>query len=219
MGARLSLALRSRAVGKLHATVHDGYGANETGPISVVDADGAGDILPDVEVEVVDDEGKVLPDGELGRIRVRSASQISGYLEPEHDRRYLQGGWFDTGDMGKIVSPRRLLVLGRPDAMLNVGGLKVAAEEIEDLLMRGAIAGDSAVCTIPGPDGIHELYVAVVDAPGDDSQLATAVGRHLGGNFGHIRILRLNKIPRGSGGKVLRLELARLVASLVGQAR
>jgi acyl-CoA synthetase (AMP-forming)/AMP-acid ligase II len=218
MGARLPDSLRNRAVERLGAVVHDGYGANETGPISVVDANGQGDVLPGVEIRIVNDAGEPLRFGEVGHIWVRSHSQITGYLEPEHSKRYLHDGWFDTGDLGKQSSSRLLQVLGRPDAMLNIGGLKVASEEIEDLLITQQVAKDIAVCALPDAEGIQELYVALVDPAGGDAHLMASIAHHLGANFGHIRVVRFARIPRGAGGKIQRNELQRLLQEVVGRS-
>jgi long-chain acyl-CoA synthetase len=213
MGARLPAALRSSAVARLGAVIHDGYGANETGPIAVVNVDGVGHILPGVDIKIVDQTGNMVPFGDVGIIRARSHSQITGYLESAHNAQYLREGWFDTGDIGRQPSSRLLQVIGRPDAMLNIGGLKVAAEEIEDLLIQAQIARDAAVCGIAFNGGIAEIYLALEDPLGSDAEIMAAAGKHIGSNLGRIHIVRISKVPRGAAGKILRAEVARLIES------
>jgi fatty-acyl-CoA synthase len=92
--------------------------------------------LRGVDVRVVDPEtGEELPIGERGEITLRSPGLFERYHnDPEKTAHAMRGGWFHTGDLGRVDEDGRLTFLGRLKDMLKVGGENVAALEIEAYL-------------------------------------------------------------------------------------
>jgi fatty-acyl-CoA synthase/O-succinylbenzoic acid--CoA ligase len=211
LGARLGIALRDRAVGRLGVEMQNVYGSNEAGACLWIGSNEIGEVLPGVELEVVDDGGKPLPKGVPGVIRARAPEMSHAYLDAELTRERYRDGWFYTGDQGVLHGPRQVQLMGRIDALLNIGGVKIAPEEIEDLLQQDGLARDLAVCAMPDRDGIGELYIGIEGALLADEALMKRVGERLGLNFGSIHLVHVSAIPRSDRGKLQRVRLAEVI--------
>ena len=92
--------------------------------------------LPDMEIRIVNPEtGRVCDANEVGELQFRGDALFDGYYkEPELTRRSFDGGWFKSGDLGKIDENGRLIYSGRIKDMLKVGGENVSAVEVESFL-------------------------------------------------------------------------------------
>jgi acyl-coenzyme A synthetase/AMP-(fatty) acid ligase len=152
-GAPLGGALRAEILRRLASEVIDLYSLSEASSIAIVGADGVGTVLPNTEVAIIDETGAPVPDGTAGLIKVRNDTMLDGYVDdPEATARHFRDGWFITNDVGVVPAPGRLLVLGRYDDMLNLGGIKQLPFPIEERLRR--------------IDGVRE---AIVLGHGDDT--------------------------------------------------
>jgi o-succinylbenzoate---CoA ligase len=113
--------------------------------------------------------------GTGGRIRLAGPVLFSGYRgQPGLSAAALDGGWFETSDVGDIDAAGRLTVRGRADGMINTGGEKVAADEVA-----GALAGcpgvrEAAVAGRPDPEW-GELVTAIV-VPADPASPPSLAG-------------------------------------------
>ena len=109
-----------------------------------------------VRVRIVDDENRPLPPNQEGRIQVDGVNKASGYFKyPDAWRRKQNGEWLDTGDNGFLDEDGYLTYAGRIDDTINVGGLKVAPEEVEMELQALLNGRTYAVARIPDPLGIE----------------------------------------------------------------
>ncbi len=121
--------------------VSQAYGIIEVGlPIinfekSAEFPDAVGYALPDYQVEMLDDEGKILPPGETGHLAMRGPGMLDAYLEPPRRREeILKNGWFYTGDLASKRPDGLIRIEGRKKSMINVSGNKVFPEEVEAVL-------------------------------------------------------------------------------------
>ena len=90
---------------------------------------------PNVEIAVHDDQDRPLPTGRQGELVVRGGMVMKEYWkQPELTRQVLRGGWLRTGDHGFQDADGYLYLLGRDSDCVNVAGLKVNPEEIEQHL-------------------------------------------------------------------------------------
>ncbi len=104
--------------------------------------------------------------GEDGRIRISGTVLFSRYrLAPELTRAALQDGWFVTSDLGELDGGR-LVVRGRADDVINSGGEKVVAGEVEHVLRGCPGVGDAVVVGTPDPDWGERVTAMVVAAGG-----------------------------------------------------
>lgn len=141
--------------------------------------------------------------GEDGRLLLRSpfSSQVEGYIggPPAFDAK----GWFDTGDIARLTEDGVLMIEGRADNVINLGGSKFAAELIEKLVGQCPGVQISTAVRLQSPSGLApELGVAVVAGPNFD---AAAVRRFLAEKLhtsAEIRVIACPQLPSLPTGKV-----------------
>ena len=111
------------------------YGTNEVHHVSVVDANNVGTLFDDVRVMIADGAGMPLPFGQQGLICLKTETMTDGYIDaPDLTRATFVDGWYHTGDLGYQPSHETLVVLGRTDDMLNIGGVKIAPAQSRNAL-------------------------------------------------------------------------------------
>ncbi|MDT5039205.1 MAG: cyclohexanecarboxylate-CoA ligase [Actinoplanes sp.] len=121
-----------------------------------------GAVAPGVEVRVVDDESRSLTTGCEGELLVRGPERMLGYVDPEANRAALDdAGWFRTGDIGVVDGAGFVTITGRLKDVINRGGEKFSARDIEDLLAAHPSVRQAAV--VAGADArFGEVPVAFV---------------------------------------------------------
>jgi len=147
-GAPLPVSLAEEFEHKFGKRINNGYGSteskivalNQDGPIESVGA-----IVPSAKIEIVNEQGEVLSNGETGEIRISGPMLMEGYLnQPEMTAKVLHDGAYYTGDMG-YFKDGRLYIAGRTKEMIIVGGFKVFPVEVEDALRKHQIVKEVAV--------------------------------------------------------------------------
>jgi fatty-acyl-CoA synthase len=131
----------------------------------------AGRAMPHVDVQVFGLDGLALPSGEIGEIRVRGHGMFAGYVNRPHDyAAAMEGGWYHTGDMGRIDVDGYLTIVDRMKDVIMTGGFSVFSREVEDALteQRGVVS--AAVIGVPDDHWGEAVKAIVVVAPG--SQLS-----------------------------------------------
>lgn len=122
-----------------------------------------------IQIRILDPEtGETLPPGERGEICARGYSLFEGYHnDPEKTAETIDaGGWFHTGDIGKVDEDGRVSYLGRLKDMLKVGGENVAAAEIESLLNEHPAVSITQVVGLPD-ERMSEIPAAFVELKPD----------------------------------------------------
>jgi acyl-CoA synthetase (AMP-forming)/AMP-acid ligase II len=123
--------------------------------------------LRGVDVRISDPEtGEEVAPGERGEITVRSPGLFERYHhDPEKTADAMRGGWFHTGDLGRVDEDGRLTFLGRLKDMLKVGGENVAALEIEAYLATHPAVKIAQVVGVPEPryQEVPAAFVELVD--------------------------------------------------------
>jgi O-succinylbenzoic acid--CoA ligase len=148
--------------------------------------------------------------GSDGRLALRGATVMLGYLNPElRPGVGLVDGWFLSSDLGRIAGERRISIVGRADDMLVSGGVNVHPLEIESLLAACPGVADLAV-TARGDPVWGDLIVAIFvgDAPPDAVQAYARA--HLASAQRPRRFLRVARLPRNAMGKIERTALRAL---------
>jgi acyl-CoA synthetase (AMP-forming)/AMP-acid ligase II len=163
------------------------YGMTELPTVTVMNraypfdlrAETDGAIAPGVQVRVIGTDGEPVAAGCAGELLVRGPEQMLGYLDAEANRAAIDdAGWFSTGDVGVVDGAGFVTITGRLKDVINRGGEKFSARDIEDLLVTHPAVRHAAV--VPGPDArFGEVPVAFVvfDHPGLAS--ADDLARHL----------------------------------------
>ncbi|KNC08672.1 enterobactin synthase subunit E [Klebsiella sp. RIT-PI-d] len=145
-GARLSATLAARIPQELGCQLQQVFGMAE-GLVNYTRLDDPLDriintqgrpMCPDDEVWVADADGNPLPPGNVGRLMTRGPYTFRGYFKsPEHNASaFDRNGFYGSGDLIAIDEQGYITVQGREKDQINRGGEKIAAEEIENLLLR-----------------------------------------------------------------------------------
>jgi len=211
-GGPLAPALRRRTEARLAGRVRNVYGSNETGGVSIVEADnptGIGTLLPGVELEIVAESGAPVPSGATGRVRMRTPYMVEDYLDdPAASAAMFRDGWFYPGDLGVLRGERRFELVSRADELMVVGGLKVLPAELEEKVVSRTDVSDAGACTIRNAEGVEEVWIAVVyDAPDDRDIRQRLMPAFRDYPYGAVHLVKLARIPRTDTGKIRRAAL------------
>ncbi|MCE7082448.1 (2,3-dihydroxybenzoyl)adenylate synthase [Streptomyces sp. ST2-7A] len=149
-------------------------------------------ISPDDEIRIVDDADREVPPGTTGHLLTRGPYTIRGYWRaPEHNARsFTADGFYRTGDLVRRLPTGHLVVEGRAKDQINRGGEKIAAAEVENVLLAHPAVHDAQVVAVPD-DYLGERTCAyLVLRPGEEPPKPAAVRR-----FVRERGLAAYKIP------------------------
>jgi len=177
-----------------------------------------------VEIEVVDDEGRMLPhDGRsMGEIKVRGLWVCSGYYRAGPSLADDAEAWFATGDVGTIDADGYLQITDRKKDLIKHTGEWVSSIEIEELAMRHPDALQAAAIGVPDEKWGERpiLFVALrpESAASADDILALYAGRVAKWAVPH-RVIMLDSLPLGATGKVQKNKLRELAANLTQPLR
>lgn len=167
-----------------------------------------GRALPEVEIHVVDFDGKILPAGQIGEIVCRSPQVMKGYWNrPEENRAVLRDGWFHTGDVGHIDEDGYVYLHDRKRDMIITGGENVYPAEVENALYSHPGVAEAVVFGVPDEKWGEAVKAAVVLKPGhrsSEAEILTQLKDLLAVFKVPKSIDFLDSLPRNPTGKVLR---------------
>jgi len=236
-GSRLPDDVAARIGPELGCTLQQVFGMSEgllcmtrlDDPVEDVVRSQGRPVSPHDEILVVDDAGTPVPPGESGVLLTRGPYTPWSYYRPAAQQAavHLPGGWYRTGDVVRQLPGGDLVVEGREKDVINRGGEKVGADEVEDLVRACAGVADVAAVAMPDPVLGERVCVYVVPEPGAVVELAavrTAV--RTTGVAHHVlpdRLVTVPELPLTPVGKVdkvgLRADVAAIVAAEVCAAR
>jgi len=130
----------------------NGWGMTETNAPSAVlpmgsnKVESVGRPAPWIDIRIFDDNDREVKKGEVGEIVVKSWVVTDGYYKDEPlTKETLRGGWFHTGDLGRLDDEGDLYISGRKKEMIKVGGEIVFEPEIESVIQRHPDVAEAAV--------------------------------------------------------------------------
>ncbi|HLG67681.1 MAG TPA: AMP-binding protein [Acidimicrobiales bacterium] len=183
-----------------------------------------GRVLPGCEVKVVAPgrPGGVLGPGQVGEFLVRGPQRALGYVDPVHTAEaFDDAGWLRTGDLGTVDASGCLTVSGRTKDVINRGGEKLSAREIEELIAGHPEVVEAAVVALPHPRLGEEPAAFVIArgaAPSEEELAGFLRARGLAPQKIPRVWITLADLPRTPSGKVKKYELVeRLRASRTPQ--
>jgi long-chain acyl-CoA synthetase len=194
----------------LYGSTEAGSISINTGPAATLEFGSLGPPLKNVTVRVRDEAGRDLPAGHSGRIWVRSpVIPPTGYdNQPELSAQIFRDGFYDTGDLGMLDARGHLVMTGRKETFIEVGGYKVDLSEVEEVLRNHPRVREAAALGVEVP-ALGTLVKAVVAADGPCAE--EEVRAHCGERLASFKVPRLvefrDALPRGPLGKVLKSEL------------
>jgi long-chain acyl-CoA synthetase len=199
-------------------TIIQGYGLTETSPTATVVPlecqNFTGTIglpVPSTEVRICDDNGNDVPLNEPGEICIRGPQVMEGYWRnPEETAKVMRpGGWFRTGDIGRMDEDGFVYIEDRKKDMILVSGFNVYPNEIESIVgeMDGVI--EAAAIGVPDERSGESVKLFVVRA--DDSVTADDVIAYCRENMTAYKVPRevefRDELPKTNVGKILRRAL------------
>jgi salicylate---CoA ligase len=175
-GARLADELARRVRPVLGATLQQVFGMAE-GLLNYTRLDDPEDVVcttqgrpmcPDDEVRLVDELDRDVPDGEPGSLLTRGPYTPRGYYRaPEQNARaFTPDGWYRSGDICRRTPGGNLVVEGRDKDMINRGGEKISAEEVENLVYRLTDASQVAAVAMPDAELGERVCLYLIPKPG-----------------------------------------------------
>ncbi|MFQ3615123.1 MAG: AMP-binding protein [Cyanobacteriota bacterium] len=166
---------------------------------------GCGGVLPHAQVEIVDEAGKLLPTGEVGRIQIRAASLARGYWgEPAF------GDQWAADDLGWLDAAGRLHIAGRSSDKIITGGENVFPVEVEAVIRATGLVRDVAVVGVGDRhwgEVVTALYVPATPQV-SPSRLEASLRGKLSRFKQPKRWVAADSIPRSAQGKLNRRQLA-----------
>ncbi len=193
----------------------EGYGLTECAPLvtgnpyDLTDYTGAiGLPVPSTEVRIVDDEGQVLANTEVGELQVRGPQVMQGYWQrPEATREVIDhDGWLSTGDIVKFDDQGLLHIVDRKKDMILVSGFNVYPNEIEDVVaLHGKVLEVAAIGQPHDVSGeVVKIYVVKRDPSLTKDEIITHCRQHLTGYKVPKLIEFREDLPKTNVGKILR---------------
>ena len=167
--------------------------------------------LPDVEVRVVDDDGKDIPVGGVGELWVRTARVMKGYASKDGASSPLhQDGWLPTRDMGWIDPDGYIFLAGRKDDMIIRGGENIAPAEVEAVLYSHPAVEEVAVVGIADVEWGQKVAAVLVARPGmtvDPGEVQEFCRQRLA-SFKKPEVIEVvDELPKNQMGKILKKDL------------
>ncbi|MHB8617572.1 MAG: class I adenylate-forming enzyme family protein [Candidatus Acidiferrales bacterium] len=222
-GAPLDPALKESVEKLFGLPLYNGYGVTECSP-NIAQANiekprtdtSVGQILPGVEVKLVEADRKSVRDGEVGELWVRGPNVMKGYYRaPEETTAAIDAeGWFNTRDLARLEDGY-LFIVGRTKELIVRFGFNVYPGEVEAVLnahpavMRSAVMG-RAVEGVEGEEEVVAFVQALPNASLTVAELAEHAARVLASYKRPSQIVLIPAMPLTPTGKVMKDELAKM---------
>jgi acyl-coenzyme A synthetase/AMP-(fatty) acid ligase len=209
----LSPKLYALASARLTPNIYVSYGSTEAGYICTGSPANGGEphlaafITHQAEVQIVDEQDRLVGEGVPGRIRVRTVEMVHAYTDSADSAHYFRDGWFYPGDIGVQSEPGRLAVQGRESEIFDIGGLRVAPSAIEEVLLACEGVRDAAAFAVQH-EGIDWPRAALVCDPECDLKAVEATLRRERPQL-LVPLVCVDEIPRSGRGKIQRDVLSR----------
>jgi len=214
-GSQLGAELATRALKDLGPVIYNLYGSTEIAFATIarpkdlsINPATVGPVVKGVKVKLFDDNGKEVPQGQVGRIFVGNTFPFEGYTGG--GGKQIIDGLMSSGDVGYFDEHGLLYVSGRDDEMIVSGGENVFPAEIEDLISGHPEVIEATALGVEDKEWGHRLRAFVVKAEGasvDEDAIKAYVRDHLARYKVPREVIFLDELPRNPTGKILKREL------------
>jgi len=182
-------------------------------------------ISPDDEVRITDDEGKEVPFGEVGELCCRGPYTLRGYFGvPDYNARtFTPDGFYRSGDLMRQHPSGNYMVEGRKKDLINRGGEKISAEEIENLILSHPAVKNVACIAVPDPDLGERMCACALLRDGAslrfDELKTFLLGKEIAKYKLPERLEILPDFPLSAFGKVSKKKLVEMISPIVKAER
>jgi long-chain acyl-CoA synthetase len=198
--------------------VLEGYGLSETSPVASFNHPGRerkpgsiGTPIRDVRMRVVDEAGDEVAQGEVGEIAIQGPNVMKGYWQrPEATAEAIRGGWFRTGDMGRVDEDGYFYIVDRKKDLIIRGGYNVYPREIEEVLYEHPAVAEAAVIGLPHSSLGEEVGAAVALKPGaaiTAEELRDFVKSQVAAYKYPRHVWLVDALPKGATGKIQKRDI------------
>ncbi len=176
-------------------------------------------VSEDDEVRLLDDEGRDVPSGDVGELCCRGPYTLRGYFGvPEYDARaFTADGFYRSGDLMRRHPSGSYVVEGRKKDVINRGGEKISAEEVENLILSHPAVTNAACVPVPDPDLGERMCACVILEPGQPLTFDELIRFLLAKDIAKFKLperwLVLDEFPLSAFGKVSKQALAALASA------
>jgi 2-aminobenzoate-CoA ligase len=202
----------------------DGIGATEMLHIFIsaiedeIRPGATGKPVPGYEAKIVDDEGRDLPAGTMGRLAVRGPTGCR-YLADERQLKYVQNGWNVTGDTYVMDDDGYFWYQSRSDDMIVSSGYNIAGPDVEAALLTHAAVAECGVVGAPDADRgmIVKAYVVLAPGVAGDAALIGELQDHVKREIAPYKYPRaiefVAQLPKTETGKLKRFALRQMAGA------
>ncbi|WP_193075910.1 AMP-binding protein [Pseudomonas sp. FME51] len=230
-GSTCPIEIMKRVIDEMHMhEVQIAYGMTETSPVST--QTGADDDLdrrvtsvgrtqPHLESKVVDEQGCIVPRGQIGELCTRGYSVMLGYWNnPEATSKAIDGArWMHTGDLAVMDDDGYLKIVGRNKDMIIRGGENVYPREIEEFLFTHPAIADVQVIGVPDSKFGEEIVAWIKLHPGHQLESET-LREFCSGRIAHFKTPRhirfVDEFPMTISGKVQKFRMREISVAELG---
>lgn len=164
-------------------------------------------VIEGSEVRLVDDDGKDVPDGAPGEIVSRGPELFAGYTEERLNREaFLPGGWYRSGDIGRLSADGHLTVVDRKKDVIIRSGENISSQEVEAILAEHPAVAEAAAFAVADHRLGERVGVAVVLRPGGSLALGEVQAHFEAAGAARQKtpehLVLVGELPRTSSGKV-----------------
>ena len=164
-----------------------------------------------VEVRVVDAQGRDVKIGEVGEIIAKGDNIAMGYWKlPEETAETFRDGWLYTGDMAKVDSDGYVYIVDRKKDMIISGGENISSKEVEEVIFRHPAVQEVAVIGVPDEEWGESIKALVALKPGMTATEQEIIDYCMDSlsSFKKPRTVEfMDELPKNPAGKVLKSEL------------
>lgn len=197
--------------------IFEGYGLTECSPVVSVNIPGkvrlgtVGQLVPETEIKVVDEDNNAVSPGERGEAWIRGPQVMLGYWAQEQASRdsITEDGWFKTGDYVEVSDDGYITIVDRKKDMILVSGFNVFPNEIEDWVDHHPDVLESAAIGVPDDRTGERIKLFVVSKSGQEP--TDSIVKHCKEGLTAYKIPReivyVEDLPKSIIGKILRREL------------
>lgn len=195
----------------------EGYGLSETSPLLTCNPiDGnfktgtIGIPVPSTEIKIVGDDGKTQTTGEFGEIWAKGPQVMTGYWKnPEETAIVMEGEWFKTGDIAYFDAEGFIKIVDRKKEMINVSGMKVFPNEVEDVIARVEGVLEVGVIGVQDKNSgeVVKAFIVKQDPQLTEETIMKYCRDHLVAYKMPKFIEFRDELPKSNVGKILRKEL------------
>ncbi len=179
-------------------------------------------ICEDDEVMLLDEEDKIVPFGEVGEFCARGPYTLRGYYgTPEHNARaFTPDGFYRSGDLMRQHPSGAYMVEGRKKDVINRGGEKISAEEVENLILSHPAVQNVACIAVPDPDMGERMCACVILHKGASLTLPELLGYLQGKEIAKYKLPErleiMDDFPLSKFGKVAKNVMVETVSAKMG---